>query len=321
MTNPEPPAPGTYPPSSSGYPPAYPPAAYPVAAPGYPPPAHPSVRPAMYPPSGPPVSPPPAPQGPQRLNVPGLISVIAAGLGFLLACIPLVMFVGWALLLTGFVLAIVSLFRRGEGKALGIAGLIVSVIGSIVGFFVLIASLTFAIGGVFLDQTTTLFDEIEERQQQSDPSPAPLSGDAAEGFPQELLPLGSTVASEEWQVTVNGVGLGQTDAVMAASEFTDAPPPGYEYIVANITVTYTGDAPEGQMPAFVSMEYVTAAGEVTDITFAALPDELDWITNLAPGGSATGDVVLLAPEGPAAAAGALMVRPGVLGDTAYVAVQ
>lgn len=320
MTNPEPPAPGTYPPAGSGYPPAYPPAAYPVAAPGYPPPAYPPGRPAMYPPPGPPVAPPPPPRGPQRLNVLGLISVILGGVGFILACIPWAVLFGWLLLLAAFVLGIVSLFRKGEGKALGIAGLIVSVVGAIVGFFVLITSLTFAIGGAFLDQTSTLFDEIE-RGQQSEPSPAPLPGDAAEGFPEELLPLGSTVVSEDWEVTVNSVAFAQTDAVMAESEFTEAPPAGYEYIVANITVTYIGGAPEGQMPAFVSIDYLTAVGEPTEITFASLPGELDWITNLAPGGSTTGDVVLLAPEGPAATEGALEVRPGVLGDTAYFALQ
>lgn len=77
--------------------------------------------------------------GQRLLNVPGLVSLILAGAGVLLGCVPIVRqlfplawVAGMILLPVAFILAIVSLFLKNRGKALGIAGLIVSVLGSVI---------------------------------------------------------------------------------------------------------------------------------------------------------------------------------------------
>ncbi|MDL5350517.1 DUF4352 domain-containing protein [Microbacterium sp. zg-YB36] len=251
----------------------------------------------------------------------GLISVIAGGLGFVLACSSLMQ--GWGamipagmLLLTGFVLAIVSLFRKGQGKGLGIAGLIVSIVGSIVGFVALVTAITFAVGNVFVDETGELFDSIEEQAQEEAQEP-PASSETG---PVELLPLGSTVTSEDWEVTVNSVSLAQTDVVLAENAFNGEPEPGYEYILVNVTTTYVGDAPDGEMPGFVSFDYVAASGEVTPPPLLLIPDELDRVTVLQQGGSATGNIVLVAPT-ETASDGAIAVTPGLMADPEFVATQ
>ncbi|WP_109211944.1 MULTISPECIES: hypothetical protein [Microbacterium] len=74
----------------------------------------------------------PAPQGPQPpaekkpRNILGLIALIVAGIGFIFACIPGALILGWILLPIGFILALVSLFLPGKAKNLGIIALIVS---------------------------------------------------------------------------------------------------------------------------------------------------------------------------------------------------
>ena len=70
------------------------------------------------------------------LNVLGLIALITAALGFIFACIPGALIVGWILLPIAFVLALVSLFLKDKPKWMGITALILSIVGTIVGFAV-----------------------------------------------------------------------------------------------------------------------------------------------------------------------------------------
>ncbi len=87
---------------------------------------------------------------------------------------------------------------------------------------------------------------------------------AAVGTRENPAAIGSTVKGNEWTVVINSVTLNATDAVLAANQFNDAPDAGTEYILVNYTATYTGSDADGQMPAFVGIEYVTAAGVSVD---------------------------------------------------------
>lgn len=51
---------------------------------------------------------------PKKLNVLALVSLIVAAIGFIFACIPGALIVGWILLPIAFVLSLVSLFLKGE---------------------------------------------------------------------------------------------------------------------------------------------------------------------------------------------------------------
>ncbi len=86
---------------------------------------------------------------PGRVNVLGIVALVVAAVGFVLACIPFVQVAGLVLLPVALVLAIVALFLNGR-KWPAIAGLIVSVLGAIVGTVVL-AVVTFSVFGQFVD--------------------------------------------------------------------------------------------------------------------------------------------------------------------------
>lgn len=88
----------------------------------------------------------PAPEGVQQGNVQnppaqenslGKIALVVGIVGFVLACIPPILGIGLTLLGITLILAIVSLFQTGKSKKAGIAALILSVVGTIVGIVML----------------------------------------------------------------------------------------------------------------------------------------------------------------------------------------
>ncbi|MGO2944130.1 MAG: hypothetical protein ACTIDO_17770, partial [Brevibacterium aurantiacum] len=75
-------------------------------------------------------------------NVMGVIAFVVAVVGFIFACVPGALIVGWILLPIAFLLSIISFFLKGK-KGFSIAALIISVVGTIVGilvFFFVVAS-------------------------------------------------------------------------------------------------------------------------------------------------------------------------------------
>jgi len=88
---------------------------------------------------------------PGKKNVVALIAMIVAIVGFIFACVPGALIVGWILLPIAFVLSIVSLFLKGGRKWMGIVGLVVSIIGTIVGFIVFFAVVATAFDQSFDD--------------------------------------------------------------------------------------------------------------------------------------------------------------------------
>lgn len=130
------------------------------------------------------------------------------------------------------------------------------------------------------------------------------------------------VESDDWRIVINSVTLAASDAVAAANEFNDPPAEGSEYILVNYSATYLGDDANGQMPAFVSLEYVTADGRTINSfdKTAIAPDAIDSSNTLYKDGTATGNVAFEVPSA-TAAQGVLAVRPGMLADKVFVAVQ
>lgn len=92
------------------------------------------------PPGAPVPSAAPAPAGKPR-NLPGVLALAFAIVGFVLGVIPATSGLAWLLLVPAIILGIVGLARRGRPKALALAGLIVGVVGLIVA--IIVAAVTF----------------------------------------------------------------------------------------------------------------------------------------------------------------------------------
>lgn len=255
----------------------------------------------------------------KQLNIVGLIALITAVLGFIFACMPGALIVGWILLPIAFVLAIVSLFVKEKPKGMGITALILSIVGTIVGVVVFFAVVGSSFDNAFGSGDTKVAapsGEAGGTDGAADKEPA-----AGAGTRENPHPIGSVIESDDWRVVVNSVTLAATDAVVAANQFNEPPAEGSEYVLVNYSTTYIGDDPDGQMP-FVSIDYVTAAGTTVNglDNFVVAPEPIDSMSTLYKDGTATGNKAIEVPTA-TASQGVLAVRPGMLGDKVFVAVK
>ncbi|MGO1948667.1 MAG: hypothetical protein ACTH1D_03485 [Mycobacteriaceae bacterium] len=242
-------------------------------------------------------------------NTLGLVAMVIAIIGFVFACIPGALIIGWVLLPIAFLLSLVSLFQRGKKQGFGFAGLIISIVGVLVGVFVFF---------------TVVDDAIDDAFSGSDVSVSDNGGGGdGEGSRSDPFPLGSTVSDDDWSVTINSVDLDAADAVAGANQFNQPAPEGMTYILVNATVAYIGDSDDGEM-TWATIEYVTADGNSISSsdgdTLAVAPDSLDTLSDVYQGGETSGNVVLTVPAD-SAAEGVLAVSPGMMSDNAFVSVQ
>lgn len=268
----------------------------------------------------PPYTSPAPPREPKkRLNIVGLIALIAAVLGFIFACVPGALIVGWVLLPIAFILAIVSLFLKDKAKWMGVTALITSVVGTIVGVVVFTAVIANSFDSAFGSGDTKV---VEPSKDGGADGGAKTDASENAGTRENPYAVGSVIESKDWRVVINSVTLAATDAVVAASQVNEPPTAGSEYILVNYSVTYIGDDSNGQMPAFVSVEYVTADGNTIN-SFDKLviaPEPIDNTSTLYKGATATGNEVFEVPTA-TAGQGTLAVRPGMLGDKVFVATK
>lgn len=163
-----------------------------------------------------PPPPPPAPFPSQPAAAPSEqkarpLAKIALGVaiaGFVFACIPGALIVGWVLLPIAFILSIVALFQPGR-KRPAIAALIVSIVGTIVGFVVFLA--------VVVDVVDDAIDEASDHPSDYGVTiDGTHQGEDYEGKPALVVDLTFTNDSDEdasylWSLTTtayqNGVEL------------------------------------------------------------------------------------------------------------------
>lgn len=257
-------------------------------------------------------TPPPKP----GRNVLALVALITSIVGFIFACIPGALIVGWILLPISFVLAIVSLFLKGSGKGLGIAGLIISVVGTIVAVIVFFAVVATSFSNAFGDSTVVVEDPAESSQAPAaEEEPVPSEAPAAEaGTRENPVAVGSTISGDKWTIVINSFNPDGTAVVAEANQFNEAAPAGSHYAVVNYTVTYTGA--DSSYAAEVGVDYVTASGNVVNTydNFVILTDAIG-LDELFTGASATGSAAFVIPDGDA---GLLRVTPGMLADDIFV---
>lgn len=263
---------------------------------------------------------PPQPVKPGK-NVLGFVAMGIAIVGFIFACVPGALIIGWILLPIAFILGIVAVFMKGA-KWAAITAIIVAVVGTVVGVIVFFAVVATSFSSAFSGGETTIGDASTSEQEAAPADEAVEGGAAAVGTRENPVPLGTEISNDEWKVTVNSVTQGQAaaDAIAAANPFNDVADAGSEYIVINYTVTYIGDDADGQIPAFVGLDYVTASGVTVDSTdkIVVAPEPLDSLSTLYSGATATGNTALQVPS---PADGVLVVRPGMLGENVFVALQ
>lgn len=257
-------------------------------------------------------------------NAVALVALVLAVLGFVFALIHGAMIVGWVLLPIAFILSVVGLLQHDRPKGMAIAALIVSVVGTIVGIVAFTTSVGDAVDDALSQPVTATQPSGAEATEEGStdsaspsPSPSDTSEATVEGTRDNPYPLGSTISSADWSVTVNSFTADATSQVLAANQFNEAPAQGSVYALANVTITYTGDS--SGYARETGIAFVTDQGNVVNSSdsLAVAPDAIG-MDELYQGASVTGNVVF---EIPSDASGLLRIQPGLLADDAFVAIS
>lgn len=268
----------------------------------------------------------PAPAGPSRLNVLGLVSLILGGFAFLLGVtfgwIPFVGFLPITLALVGLVLGIVGLIVKNKGKGLAIAGTIVSAVALLVSTIITVVMI---VAFTTLQSYTDDFDDLDDFGIEEPSITEPDGGDTGDGAGSIEQPaaIGDTITFtdsfgvDEWQVVVGEPTLDATAAVMAADEFNFEPEAGSQYVVVPLVYTYVGT--ESGFPFLgANPEFVGSDGAIYAVTYAAYPDGLYDAPELTNGAQAPVNAVFEVPS--SAVAGGVLTLTSIYGVSIYVAV-
>lgn len=246
------------------------------------------------------------PHAPNHKNTLGLIALIVGVVGFIFACVPGALIVGWVLLPIAFILGIVGLFQSGKAKRTSIAAVIVSVVGTVVGVSVFVVVVRDAFGDAF---------------RKSDLSPsAPTTSrgggnggqSGSRGSRENPLPIGETVSNQDWRVTL-GTPREAWSEIAAANQFNSPPKAGMEYWIVPVTATYTGNQ-TGNVQFGIRVKFVGSDNRTYDDACGVLPDPLSDIGDLYKGGQAKGNTCVAVPAG---AAGLWTVTTGFVGQPVF----
>lgn len=263
----------------------------------------------------PPFQQPPAFHEPKKTNVLGLVGLGLAILGTILSFVKYVMVLGWVLLPIAFILSVVALFMKNQGKVAAISAIVISIVGTMIALAVGVFYLALNIDEEITGGKTVVSGGTNEE-------PKGIFGGDKQGASRENpLPLGSTIENNEWAITVNSVDLNADAKIKAENQFNDPAKPGNVQILVNMTYTYKGNNPEGEYLLPI-VDFVTASGNSISWsdTLIVAPDALQGTGNLYNGATATGNVPF---EVPAAdiEKGTLAVTPGILGEKRFFAVK
>jgi hypothetical protein len=239
--------------------------------------------------------PPPEPPPVKRTNVIGLIAVIAAVIGFVLACVPGALVVGWVLLPIALILGIVGVCQSGRPKSTSITAIIISIVGFVVGavvFFVVV-------GNAFHDAFHTSDLSAPTAAPGGSAHPATTSAEATpsteQGSRANPFPIGTPVTNKDWQVTL-GAPREAGAEVAAENQFNDSPKAGMQFWIVPVTATYTGDT-TGNLAFGISVKFVGADNVTYDDRCGVIPTPLDDVGDLYKDGTAQGNVCVAVPAG------------------------
>ena len=262
--------------------------------------------------AGAPVPGPPYPPsaGPQALatqrNTLGLIALIVGVIGFVFACIPGALIVGWVLLPIAFILGIVGLFQSGKAKGASVAAVIVSVVGTVVGVSVFFVFVGDAFGNAF--RKSDLSPSAPTATSGGGHNPQPSS----KGSRDNPLPIGETVTNQDWQVVL-GPPREAWAEIAAANQFNSPPKAGMEYWIVPITATYTGNA-TGNTSFGITVKFVGSDNRTYDGRCGVIPDPISDVGDLYRSGVAKGNTCVAVPAG---ASGLWTVSTGFVGKPVF----
>jgi hypothetical protein len=112
------------------------------------------------------------------------------------------------------------------------------------------------------------------------------------------VPLGETVTTEDWQITVREVVRGEQawQMVQAADEFNEPPEAGMEYVLVKVNARYIGAIPTGDTIDAIFFQTIGSADVLYDYPSVISPEPALSV-ELFPGGEYEGWITMQAAQG------------------------
>ncbi len=236
---------------------------------------------APYQQYGPPSYGPPSGPPPKQGAGLAIASMVLGIIALLLSWIPIINNVAAIIAIVGLGLGIPALIRarRGthNGTGLAITGLVTSVLAIVL---VIVTQMLFVKA---IDEVETSINEglAELESAPVDPGTEEITTETS-----DLVPLGVPAQVGDYEVTLDAVELNANETVAGANDFNE--PPTGQYVITQLTVTYTG-ADEGT-PGFdlTAIFHGTDSRQYSDTDCSAvLPDDAMDAPTLNSGGSDT----------------------------------
>lgn len=255
----------------------------------------------------PPYPPSTGPQAPAKeKNTLGLIALTVGIIGFIFACIPGALIVGWVLLPIAFILGIVGLLQSGKAKGTAIAAVVLSVVGTVIGV------------SVFIVVVKDSFSNALKKSDLSPPAPTAVNGggdtnqSGDPGSRENPFPIGETVSNRDWQVTLGAPREGWSE-IAATNQFNPPPKRGMEYWIVPVTAIYNGD--KTGSPSFgITVKFVGTDNRTYDDNCGIIPDPISDVGDLYRGGQAKGNTCVTIPAG---AGGLWTLSTGFVGQPVF----
>ncbi|MGI9602822.1 MAG: hypothetical protein ACR2QE_13125 [Acidimicrobiales bacterium] len=141
---------------------------------------------------------------------------------------------------------------------------------------------------VFFDLRGTAVDDVVPSAR------GPVEGSTYHDDRLAPIAVGQPAEAGDWTVQIAAVDLDGTDSVLAASEFNDEPPAGFEYVLIQYEAAFDGNEASSSNDA--RPDLLTEANVSIDAGCSvSLDDEFDAFTDVFPGGSLSGTVCFLVP--------------------------
>lgn len=159
-----------------------------------------------------------------RNNTIGLIALIAGVIGFVFACIPGALVVGWVLLPIALILGIVGVCQSGMTKGTSIGAIIIAIIGIVVGVV------------VFFTVVGNAFQDAFHKSGLTAPTSALNGQESAQTPPADVL-MGNPARDGDLEFIVTAIT--HPDSVSNPDGTLQATPNG-EFVVVHLTVQNVG---------------------------------------------------------------------------------
>jgi hypothetical protein len=257
--------------------------------------------PAPYPSFGPPAYGPPAGPPPRKGAGLAIASMVLGIIALLLSWVPIINNLAAVLALVGLGLGIPGLIRARRGTHAGSGMAITGIVTSALALVVVVLTQMF-----FAKVIDEVDRSLDESISQSGTAAEPTTVEDVDSAPQ-VVPLGTPAPVGDYQVSVDGVELDGNATVAAGNQFNE--PPTGQYVVVQVTATYTGTQ-EGA-PGFdlAAVFHGTDSRQYSDSDcMQTLPDDAMDAPTLNPGGADTFQFCMDVPPA-AIAGGQLSIEP------------